>query len=99
MTIDIFSALVGSPPDLTVINALIQVALFLMESTSSYIQHSRNSFYFALPNASNCSNSLSWPRRDGGKRIAEKNNGHHIHKSASFTIGATDHKKPSNFDE
>ena len=44
MTIDIFSALVGSPPDLGVINALIQVALFLMESTSSYIHHTRNRY-------------------------------------------------------
>ena len=50
MTIDIFSALVGSPPDLDVINALIQVALFLLESTNTYIHHARSryntSFHF-----------------------------------------------------
>ena len=42
MTIDIFSALVGSPPDLDVINALIKVALFLLDSTNTYIHHARN---------------------------------------------------------
>ncbi len=63
--IEIFSGLVGSPPDLTVVQELMQAALFLHDTSRTYISHSRNSFYFLLPTLSKSIPS-TWPRGRGG---------------------------------
>ena len=82
LIIEIFSALVGSPPDLGVINELVQVALFLHDSTHTYVHHARNSFYFAiLPMLAKTSpSSMTWPRN--ASRSAQDRS--LLVKSASF---------------
>ena len=82
LIIEIFSALVGSPPDLGVINELVQVALFLHDSTHTYVHHAKNSFYFAiLPMLAKTANSsMTWPRN--ASRSAQDRS--LLVKSASF---------------
>lgn len=90
--IEIFSALVGSPPDLTVVSELMQVALFLHDSTNTYIHHAKNSFYFTLPSIMNASASMTWPRVSTSHRNASTTLT--LSKSASFNA-----KSISTYDE
>ena len=71
---EIFSGLVGSPPDLKVVKDLMDVALFLHDSTFTYIHIHKNCFYFSLRNGAS---SLTWPRT--------KSQGFGLSKSASFS--------------
>ena len=70
---ELFSALVGSPPDLPVLNQLVQAALLLHESTYTYIHHAQNTFYFALQQLR--PKHLTWPRTNTNRSLP---------KSASF---------------
>jgi hypothetical protein len=81
-TLDVFSGLVGSPPNLEVVNELMQVSLFLHESDNTYINHSRNTFYFSLPTIVSPPNSMTWPRGSRGLRSVGG-----MSKSASFNVG------------
>ena len=76
--IELFSALVGSPPDLHVVNSLVQAALLLHESTYTYIHHAKNTFYFAIQELTPkpFSSSLTWPRATTNRSS--------LPKSASF---------------
>lgn len=78
MFVDIFSALVGSPPNIDVIRQLTQATLFLHESTFTYIHHAKNCFYFVLPPSSSSSSSMTWPRLASGSKSR-------LPKSASFS--------------
>ena len=83
-TIELFSALVGSPPDLKVLNQLVQAALFLHEPTYTYIHHAKNTFYFALQQLRpKPSSSMTWPRTNPNRSLP---------KSASFCNESSDHR-------
>jgi len=46
--VDILSAIVGSPPDLTIVRDLISMALLLHESNQTFVAHSKSNFYYLL---------------------------------------------------
>ena len=57
--LEIFGALIGSPPELSVVEDLMQAALLLHDPAHTYIRHARHSFYFNLPSSASRGRSMT----------------------------------------
>ena len=85
--IEVLAKMVGSPPDLHVLNELVQVALFLQDLGHCYVHHSKKSFYFNLPTVVGrfASASATWPRSSTPIKASSSSSSGAIVKSASFS--------------